>query len=114
MSKPKLSTKTPDDPTTNALIEVHDSIVSLPTERRIAIVELSVPKIETNPGTGSHQATVQVVHLELLTGSDREAGEKLFTKVHHARTGNKTRPAPEAEDTPLDGLGDLGGIDDGV
>lgn len=112
MSKPKLSTKTPDDPTTNALIAEHDTIVALPTERRIALVELIVPKIELNPGTGAHQATVQITHLELLGGKDKAAGEELFTSVHQARTGNKTRPAP-AEDTPLD-LSGLDGIDDGV
>lgn len=111
MAKPKLSTKTPDDAATNALIDSHDDVLSMPNERRIALVEIAVPKIELHPGTGAQQATVQIVHLELLNGKDRDAGEALFTKVHQARTGNKTRPAPPEDDVPLDGLGD---IDDSV
>lgn len=109
MAKPKLTTKTPDDPATNALIDQHDAILESPNERRLAIVELATSDLHTKPGTGDRQATVQVVHLELLHGADRDAAEKLFTRVHFDRTGNKSRPnpgeAPTSSDTPLD-LGD--------
>lgn len=114
MAKPKLSTKTPDDPVTNSLIDQHGEIIQRPNERRIALVELASPETKRKNATGEEQATVQIVHLELLHGADAVAGEKLFSSVHKARTGNNTRPAPDVSipDTPLEGLG--ADVDDSV
>jgi len=104
MSKPKLTTRTPDDPLLNALVDAHGSIIALPTDRRFAVVELSVPKIETRPATGEQQAHVQIVHVELLKATE---GESILLAAYKARTGNATPPTG-ADDTPLEGIADLG------
>lgn len=117
--KPKLSTKTPDDTTTNALIEYEDDIVAAFNSRKrpnrhLAIVEIAATDLKIFEG-GGRQATVQVRHLELVPSEDEAAVEKLFTVIHQARTGNTTRPKPtepEDTDTPLEGLG--ADIDDSV
>jgi len=115
MSKPKLSTKTPDAKERNALIEAHGGIIDMPRERRYAIVELATQNVRTDIATGEEQATLQIVHCELPTGSDRDALEKLMDKVFQKRTNLKVRPDPNAEvDTPLEGLGDGPGLDDSV
>ena len=90
-------------------------IIENPNTRRIAIVELSTVDIHTKPTTGDQQATVQIVHVELMHGADATAAEKLFSRVHFDRTGNKTRPNPgeaPSKDTALEGLGD--DVDDTV
>lgn len=111
MAKPRLSTKTPDDPVTNALIDFHGEILADPNTARIAIVEIITPESKRKNQTGEETATVQIVHLELMHGADAEAVEKIFTRAHFNRTGNKTRPAPGAAPaplgTPLEGMGDL-------
>lgn len=110
MSKPKLATRTPDDENLNALIPAHPQILALPTERRFAVVELSVAKIETRPATGEQQAHVQAVHIEVLPAAD---GERILLEAYKRRTGNATPPSTTSDtDTPLDGIADLG--DDGV
>lgn len=109
MSKPKLTTRTPDDAQLNALVEAHGSIIALPTERRFAVVELTVAKVETRPATGEQQAHVQVVHVELLTSAE---GERILLAAYKQRAGNATPPSVGEPDAPLEGLADLG--DDGV
>lgn len=116
MAKPKLSTKTPDDEGTNALIEAHPDLIGHfnrrgKTNSHLAIVDLGVTKIEIKEG-GEQQATVQIRQLELMTGADREKAEALFTEVYSRRTGEKSRPTPGEADTPLPGLD--ASIDDSV
>lgn len=110
MPKPKLSTKTPDAPETNALIPMHDQIIALPRERRYAVVELGVKGINTDVATGDQQATVLLTHIEIP--SDQAKLEKMIDDEFTSRTKIKTRPDPTAEtDTPLEGIG---GLDDSV
>lgn len=113
MSKPKLSTKTPDAPEYNTLIGDHETINSLPRERRYAIVELTTKRVDLDVATGEHQATMQIIHIE---GPQTQADEKLITDLldtlFKKRTKLTARPAPDAGDTPLEGLAT--GLDDGV
>jgi hypothetical protein len=119
MAKPKMSTKTPDNTDTNALIEGHGLMIEHfnsreHNNRHIALVEFGVTNVVTFEG-GEQQANIVVRHVELLTGPNEVAGEKLFTKVYRERTNNSTRPAPEdaaTPDTPLEGLG--GDVDDSL
>jgi len=108
MAKPKLSSKTPDTDDTNALIPAHDMLVEHfnsreHSNRHIAIVEYGVADVKLFEG-GGQQATVVTRHIELVTSDHAEAAEKLFTKLYQERTNNKTRPAPETPDTPLEDL----------
>lgn len=113
MAKPKLSTKTPDAVENNALVELHESILALPRERRYGIVEFVTKKIDRDIATGDEQATMQIVQIEIPSGADKTALEALLDKTFTARTNLKTRPNPNAEaDTPLEGLGDT--VDDSV
>lgn len=112
MAKPKLGTKTPDDPNTNALIDQHADLLNNPNEPILAIVELSVVEELIRPQTGDRTAKVQIVDLEVMHGADRTAADKLMTRVKFDRTGLKSRPAP-GEGAPK--LGEqLAGIDDTV
>lgn len=112
-SKPKLSTKTPDAPEYNTLIETHDTIVAMPRERRYAIVELKTSKVNRDIDTGEEQAIMQVIHLEQpRTKADNDAVQALLDKMFTSRTKLAARPDPHAEDTPLEGLG--GALDDSV
>jgi len=119
MAKPKLSTKTPDAPEYNTLIPTHDAIVSLPRERRYAIVEIKTKGVNTDVDSGEAQATVQIVHLEQpATAADERKVVELLDAMFQKRTKLSARPDPHAEeDTPLDGwasgssAGDLGGDD---
>lgn len=115
MSKPKLSTKTPDATESNALIELHDSIIALPRERRIIVAEVITKQVNTDIATGEQQATLQLAHIEVPTGADRVALEKLLDKAFTGRTSLKHRPDPTAgeADTPLEGI-DEAGLDDSV
>lgn len=115
MTKPKLSTKTPDATESNALIDAHESIIALPRERRIVIAEIIVREVSTNVATGNQQATLQLAHIEIPSGADRAAAEKILDAAFKARTGMKHRPDPTAGDvdTPLLGLDDAG-LDDSV
>lgn len=115
MAKPKLSSKTPDDPAINALIDFHAELIEhfnskTNSDSHIAIVEIAVPEVKITEG-GGRTATIQIRQLELMHGSDRDAADKLFTKVYSQRTGEKSRPAPEEPGTPLEGLE---GLDDSV
>lgn len=117
MSKPKLSTKTPDQPETNALIDAHAQILALPRERRYAIVELATKSVNNDVATGEQQATLHAVHIELPTGADQVALEKLLDKAFTKRTNMRTRPDTVGDpDTPLEGLASIAGagLDDGV
>lgn len=118
MSKPKLSTKTPDKDDLNALISQHPRIIEHFNSREhsnshIAIVELGATKVETFEG-GEEQATIVIRHLELAVGAFEGQAEKLFTTIHRERTGNKSRPDFEAGEPneALEGLD--GNIDDSV
>lgn len=123
MAKPKLSTKTPDDPVINALIEAHPDLIAHfnrrgKTNSHIAIIDLGVSEVKIKEG-GEQQATIVIRQLELMQpGSDRDAAEKLFTRVYSQRTGEKSRPKPEEPQTELDmPVGDAiegAGIDDSV
>lgn len=108
MSKPKLSTKTPDSTETNALIDMHGQIIALPRERRYAIVELAVKAVNRDIATGEEQATLHAVHIEVPTGKDAKELEALLDRTFTNRTNIKVRPDAVAEaDTPLDGIGEL-------
>jgi len=114
-SKPKLSSKTPDAPEYNTLIDTHELIVSLPRERRYAIVELKTKGVNTDVDSGEAQATVQIIHLEQpRTKADTDRLTGLLDELFLKRTKLAARPDPHAEaDTPLDGLAEAG-IDDSV
>jgi hypothetical protein len=98
MTKPKLSSKTPDDPILNSLIDSHDDLLRRPAERRFAVVELIVTD-RTFPTHGDDYARVQVVHLEEIIGADLDTVLKLRDHRFTERTGQKSPPDP---DTPLD------------
>jgi len=112
MTKPKLSTKTPDATEHNALIALHGQVIALPRERRYAVVELAVKDIRTDVATGDEQATLQIVHIEVPSGKGRDEIEKLIDSEFTRRTNQKTRPNPHEDDvnddTPLTGIDDLG------
>jgi len=114
MSKPKLSTKTPDATEANALIDLHSAIVSMPRERRLIVAEVIVKTVTTDTASGEQQATLQLAHIEAPTGADRDALEKIMDGAFKKRTNLQHRPDPTAETgTPLAGLGE-GDLDDGV
>ena len=102
MSKPKLGSKTPDSSDSNSLIDVHDALIANPRERRYAIVEFAVTDVNTKVVTGDVTAVVNLVHIEEMTGSGLDKALALLDQHYSKRTGNKARPGPEAEDTPLD------------
>lgn len=113
MSKPKLSTKTPDATESNALIDLHGSIISLPRERRLIVAEVIVKSVATDVASGEQQATLQLAHIEVPTGKDRTDLEAIIDRAFKARTNLTHRPDPTAElGTPLEGLGDE--LDDSV
>lgn len=101
MAKPKLTAKTPDSEKTNALIGRHDELIADMSKRRYAIVELAVPEYKHHRD-GGDQATVNIVHIELVDGADEEATLKVFDRVFKNRTGDKVRPSPEPEQTQLE------------
>lgn len=112
--KPKLTTKTPDDPATNGLIEAEPEIVAAFNSRKranrhLAIVEIAATGVEYLEG-GDRQAKVQIRHLEIAPPEREAEVEALFTSLHTTRTGNTTRPKHEDKEpepsTPLDGLDD--------
>lgn len=116
--KPKLSTKTPDDEATNALIDGHADIVSgfnsrSKPNRHLALIEIAATDVKYFEG-GDRQATVQVRHLELIPADRETEAEALFTAIHRERTGNTTRPQhPDA--APEDPtVATLDGLDDSV
>lgn len=112
MAKPKLSTKTPDSTDTNSLVDEHDALIAAPKERRFAIVELIVPEIVQHVG-GDSIAKIQITHIEIVKpGANQDKVLSVMDAIYKARTGNKVRPGPEAEDTPLDF--EAAGIDDSV
>ena len=115
MTKPKMSTKTPDATESNALIDAHADIIAMPRERRIIIAEIITREVSTNVATGNQQATLQLAHIEIPVGHDRAAAEKILDAAFKGRTGLKHRPDPSAGDgdTPLEGLADAG-LDDSV
>lgn len=106
MTKPKLSTKTPDEAELNSLIESHEDLLQFPDKRRFAIVELAVID-RTYPTHNDPFARLQIVHVEEVDGEDLEKVLKIRDHTYTTRTGLKTPPAP---DTPLD----LDALDDGV
>lgn len=109
MHKPKLSSKTPDDPILNSLIDSHDDLIQRPDERRFAVVEFIVTD-RVFVTHGDAFARVQVVHLEEIVGADLEKVLKLRDHRFTERTGQKSVPTP---DTPLE-FPDLDEEDDGV
>lgn len=115
-SKPKLTVKTPDDENYNALIGEHPNIVSLPRERRYAIVEFITTKVDLDVASGEQQASVALVQIEIpRSQADEVSVVALLDKMFKSRTHLTARADPYAgEDTPLDGLNgaDLG--NDGV
>lgn len=110
MPKPKLSSKTPDDPKYNSLIGSHDTILRMPRERRYAIVELRTKGINTDVATGDQQATEVVVHIEEPpSGAEQAKLEKLLDDWYNRRNKEPRGNPAGDEDTPLDGLGLDGG-----
>lgn len=114
MSKPKLGSKTPDSSDSNSLIDVHADLIANPRDRRYAIVELAVTDVNTKVITGDVTAVINLVHIEEMTGTGLDKVLALLDQHYAKRTGNKVRPGPEAEDTPLDlsGLPHLENDDD--
>lgn len=111
MAKPKLGTKTPDSNETNSLIDIHEELILAPKERRFAIVEFTVPEVVHHTGADS-VAKIQITHIEHLpNGKQLDTVLEVMDERFQKRTGNKVRPAPDQEDTPLEGLGD---VDDSV
>lgn len=111
MTKPKLSSKTPDEADLNSLIDTHEDLLKQPDVRRYAVVELAVTD-RTYPTHNDAFARVQIVHLEEIVGADLDTVLKVRDHAYTARTGNKAVPQP---DTPLDfGDADLDGEADGV
>jgi hypothetical protein len=104
MSKPKLSSKTPDAGEYNSLIGTHDSIVSLPRERRYAVVEFRTKGVVLDVASGEHQATMEIVQIEQpASAADEVALVALLDKMFQNRTHLAARPDPNADhDTPLD------------
>ena len=102
MSKPSLGSKTPDSTDTNSLIEVHDALIANPKERRYAIVEFAVTDVTTKIATGDVTAKFNLIHIEEVTGTGLEKTLAIMDAHYSKRTGNKVRPGPAAEDTPLD------------
>lgn len=105
--KPKLSSKTPDAADYNSLIETHADLVSLPRERRYAIVELRVKKVDLDVASGEQQAIVELVHVETpSTQADETKLVDLLDTMFTKRTKIKQRGNPLGEeDTPLAGIG---------
>jgi hypothetical protein len=97
MTKPKLSTKTPDEDDLNSWIGNHDDLMERPRERRYAIVEYKVAERRL-PTDGDTYPILQIVHIEDIV-DDVEKAVTLLGKAYTKRTGNKSIPAP---DTPLD------------
>lgn len=102
MTKPALSTKTPDSTDTNSLIDIHDAMIASPKERRYAIVELAVTDVTTKIASGDITAKYNLVHIEEMTGTALDKALTLMDAAYQRRTGNKVRPGPDEEDTPLD------------
>lgn len=114
MSKPKLSTKTPDATESNALIELHGNLISMPRERRLIVAEVIVKSVATDVASGEQQATLQLAHIEVPVGQHRADLEAIIDAAFKSRTNLTHRPDPTAEvGTPLEGLGE-GDLDDGV
>lgn len=106
MTKPKLSSKTPDQEELNSLIDSHDELLNKPDQRRFAVVELAVTA-RTFPTHNDHFATVQIVHLEEIRGTELDDVLKVRNAVYTQRTGNKSVPEPDQQL-------DLSGLDDSV
>lgn len=114
MAKPALGAKTPDDAKYNGLITLHPDIVGMPRERRFAVVEYSVKKIEDDIASGERKAHLALVHIETpMSAADSKEVADLIDRLYLKRNpGDKSRPDPNAEvDTPLEGLGN---VDDSV
>lgn len=118
MKKPRLSTKTPDDPNTNSLIDAAPDLYNNPTERRFIIAEIGVTDVGANVQTGDRKVIYGLRIIEHASPDDRDEVLKLLTKLHAKRTGEKSIPAPEQPadpDTPLPGMeDDTLGADDSV
>lgn len=112
MSKPKLSTKTPDASETNALIDLHGAIIAMPRERRYAIVEFAVKDVRTDIATGDEQATITAVHIEVPSGKAAAELEAMLDAEFTRRTNLKARPDPndDGNPPPLDGVGESVGV----
>lgn len=98
MTKPKLSTKTPDEPDLNSWITMHDDLMERPRERRFAVVEYKVAE-RRFPTDGDTYPILQIVHVEDVLGADLDRVLAARDAAYTARTGNKSVPSP---DTPLD------------
>lgn len=112
MSKPKLSTKTPDAAEVNNLIEMHGQIIDNPEGELIAIVRILPSQVVHRVADGEDQATVALRQIEVLQGADVEKGRALMLKSFRTRTNgsalpdlNDPKPTP---DTPIAGLEDAG------
>ncbi len=106
--KPKLSSKTPDADEYNALIGIHSDLVSLPRERRYAIVEYRTKKVDLDVASGEQQAIVELVHIEApVSAADEQQIVDVLDGLFRKRTNLKTRANPTGEDsdTPLEGIG---------
>lgn len=114
MSKPKLSTKTPDNDEINNLIGLHADLIANPNERRIAIVELGVRSVNHVVSDGEDQATVIIRQVEILGGKDASDAEKIFTRAYSNRTGHKSRPAPDEPSEPIADFPDTADTSDAV
>jgi hypothetical protein len=114
MSKPKLSTKTPDNDKINNLIGLHPQLIAQPNERRIAIVELGVRSVNHVVADGEDQATVYIRQVEVLAGKDATDAEKIFTRAYSNRTGEHARPAPDEPSEPIANFPDTEDTSDAV
>lgn len=102
MTKPKVKAKTPDNPDINALIDLHEGIISSRTPI-LAIVEFTPRNLDYPLPGGDAQITLEITYVEGLTGKDREAAEKIADRRFAQRTGQKSRAAATpTPDTPLD------------
>jgi hypothetical protein len=102
LGKPKLSTKTPDDAETNALLVdgVHDSLISAfrspsKSSERFIVARVGVDEIVTREG-GASFARISIRHLEFTD-------EEHLLEAYTDRTGHPTLPGDDAPNQ-LDGL----------
>lgn len=103
MTKPKLSTKTPDEADLNSWIDQHDDLMERPRERRYALVEYKVAERRL-PTDGDTYPILQIVHIEDIV-QDLDKVLKVRDAAYTRRTGNKSVPQPDTE-LDLDGLDD--------
>jgi hypothetical protein len=117
VTKPKMSTKTPDAAEVNNLIDLHDQIIDNPEGELLALVRILPVQVVHRVADGEDQATVALRQIEVLQGPDVDAGRKLMLKAFRARTkaaalpdltedGEPNEPLPgmEEEQLPSDTL----------